>query len=412
MMEYMWIGFLGVGVVVCLVACMAINPKKTVSAIKKCFKKILGKSDGGNEVNKVNQQTVGEGNVNVIATEGGVVNVDMISNEDRAKNNESSKNDTRLHIRENREIDSSEIALAHYYTSLFAEDNRLKTEQIIIESQEHGSVEGKVLLTEKESGHEVRKLTYNLIGRFYNKVLTAEYVSVDNRMDERGTINLKLIDSNLLSGFCSFSRLSPTDDEIRVSPYVWVAGSNRDLLNGTYDFCTQCSAEKTVCCCASEEIDMPLFLDEEVDKISALLSSGKRAKRNYSTILPQPFDGTGVRQIKREDADGEGTISKCFFFNQDTKKCRIYEGRPLDCRLFPFDIKLSKDKSEYIVGYYTELCDRMLPDYSAMRRHAHILRPYFFLLYPYLHIYTSEIICPRLENAEFKKIDTFKSFVF
>ena len=363
-------------------------------------------------MNKTNQQTTGNGTVNVNAAGGSVVNVGITSNEAHEQNNESVKKDNRSHDREGKEIDGAEIALARNYTSLFAEDNRLKTEQIIIESQEHGSIEGKVLLTEKESGHEVRKLTYNLTGKFYNKVLTAEYVSVDNRIDERGTINLKLIDSDLLSGFCSFSRLSPADDEIRVSPYVWVAGSNKDLLNGTYDFCTQCSDEKTVCCCASEEIDMPLFLDAEVDNISALLSSGKRAKRNYSTILPQPFDSTGIRQIKREEVAGEGVISKCYFFNQDTKKCRIYEGRPIDCRLFPFDIKLSKDKSEYIIGYYTELCDRMLPDYSAMRRHAHILRPYFFLLYPYLHIYTSEMICPRLENAEFKKIDTFRSFVF
>lgn len=314
-------------------------------------------------------------------------------------------------------VDSStEIKLAPVYTSLFAEENRLKTEQIHITSQNHGKISGTVYLNEtNESGKIVNAYTYSLTGQFSNKVLTAEYTSQEERIDERGAINLKLIDSDLLSGFCSFSKThAPSDDEIRVSPYVWVAGKDKDLLDGTYEFCTECYKEKVVCCCASEEIDMPIFLDSEEDAIRCRLSKKKRDKKQYSKALAAPYDTAHARQIIRDTKLGEGgsiAYSKCHFFDYSEKKCKIYEGRPIDCRLFPFDIKLSGDKTEYIIGYYPDLCDRDLP-HTAMKRYAHMLRPYFFLLYPYLHIITSEPACERLNKATFKKLANFKDFVF
>ncbi len=309
-----------------------------------------------------------------------------------------------------------EMTLNDVYTSLFAEDNKLKTEQIHITKQENGNIEGTVSLQEiSKNGKTQVVYTYSLIGKYTNKVLTAEYFSKENRIDERGTINLKLIDSDILSGFCSFSKLSTVDDEIRVSPYVWVAGENKDLLNGTFDFCNDCYNENSVCCCANELVDMPILLDSEVDGLRNHLAKRNQNKDTYSSKLQEPFDETVVRQMNRIDKhDDNGNVvnTKCHFFDLDGKKCRIYEGRPIDCRLFPFDIKLSKDKSEYIIGYYRDLCERVLPDYKTMKKYAHILRPYFFLLYPYLHIITSDPVCERLKNADFNKIASFKEFVF
>ena len=309
------------------------------------------------------------------------------------------------------------IRLNNIYTSLFAEDNQLKSERIVITRQHQGCVEGYVELTEKDTqGHTNSTLTYCLKGIFANKVLTAEYTSKENRNDERGAINLKLIGSDMLSGFCSFSKSSSTmDDEIRVSPYVWVSGENIDLLDGTYDFCTQCYKEKAVCCCASEDIDMPVFLESEARAIQAKQNKRKKSLRIFSKNLPQPFQDTNVRQILRnskEDTNASAQNIRCHFFDYDSKECKIYSCRPLDCRLFPFDIKLAKNKSEYVIGYYTDLCDRELPEHNTMLRYAHILRPYFFLLYPYLHIITSDLVCERLKDAEFKQLANFKDFVF
>lgn len=310
----------------------------------------------------------------------------------------------------------AKIKLGQKYTSLFAEENRLKTEQITITKQHGQTVEGLVTLIEHDSeGNGTSRFTYSLKGRFINRILTAEYYSQEGNLDERGAINLKLIDSKILSGFCSFSKLSTTDDEIRVSPYIWVEGESKDLINGTFDFCTKCFEEHKVCCCASEKVDMPVFLNSEVSLIRNQLSNKTQGKNTFSKPLTAPFQNSQIRQMMRDEKkekDGQLVYTKCHFYDMDNQSCKIYNGRPLDCRLFPYDIKLSKDKKEYIIGYYTELCERNLPDEATMKKRAHILRPYFFLLYPYLHIVTSDEVCQRLNNADFQKIANFQDFVF
>ena len=268
-------------------------------------------------------------------------------------------------------IENSEsIRLKAKYTSLFVEDDKLKTEQIIITKQKNGVIEGTVTLLEMASGTEnSHSYSYSLKGRFTNKILTAEYFANKSGADERGAINLKLIDRDVFSGFCSFSKLSSSvDDEIRVSPYVWVAGENIDLMNGTFDFCTKCYEEHQVCCCASDKVDMPVFVNCELSAIRNQLVQKSTEKNTFSRALSEPFQKSPVRQMKREDKKGKdgGVLStKCHFYNMEEQKCRIYEGRPIDCRLFPYDIKLSEDKKEYIIGYYTGLCERNLPDYST-----------------------------------------------
>lgn len=333
-------------------------------------------------------------------------------------------NTTTINVNDNSSINeqlipsgNDQIVLGQTYTSLFAEDNKLKTEQIVITKQKNGQIEGTVTLCEKEAdGSNSLTHTYMLKGKYTNKVLTAEYYSQNEAVDERGAINLKLIDKDILSGFCSFSKLSAfVDDEIRVSPYIWVSGENKDLLNGTFDFCTKCSLEHRVCCCANPNVDMPVFLNTELDLIRQQLPRNKTEKNSFSKSLSSPYNNSSVRQMKRDEKKGPDDIleyTKCHFFDLDEQKCKIYEGRPIDCRLFPYDIKLSDDKKEYVIGYYTTICDRNLPELSVMKKKAHILRPYFFLLYPYLHMTTSNEVCQRLNSAEFREIAAFKDFVF
>lgn len=376
------------------------------------------------EKNRINQESQ-QGGVNISAEHGSTVNVSGLTPVQTQSANPAKSKETNSNAIEDESntdkgsmglLPSDIIKLQSVYTSLFAEDNQLKTETIYINKQENGCIEGKVELNEKDAhGETIRSFTYSLSGVFANKILTAEYKSIKSNSDERGAVNLKMIDADILSGFCSFSKLSIADDEIRVSPYVWVAGEKKNLIDGTYDFCTDCYMEKAVCCCASEDIDMPLFLDSETNNIRSMLDRRRQSKSSYSIALPKPYEQTNVRQIIRDEKnnpDGKSTVSKCHFFDYNSRQCRIYSGRPIDCRLFPFDIKLSKNKDKYIIGYYTDLCARPLPNHNIMRRNAHILRPYFFLLYPYLHIYTAESVCKRLKNAEFKEIASFQEFIF
>ena len=91
---------------------------------------------------------------------------------------------------------------------------------------------------------------------------------------------------------------------------------------------------------------------------------------------------------------------ECYFFTSG--KCKIYEDRPTDCRLFPFDIVLDKASGEYWVGYYTDICSKELPQ-KEMKKHLHILRPYLLLLYPYANIVTSDTVCEKLSKATFER---------
>lgn len=371
------------------------------------------KEGGTNKtINMNNKKNIDSQNVQ-IQTDAKNVNINIASAENH-NNSEIEKNPTNSNSKSSNSGKLTENKLAKEYTSIFAEDNKLKTETIKIIVQENDKVEGEVFLNDYNLKNGTAKnYSYKMIGTFSNKVLTADYYSNSSK-DERGVINLKMIDDKILSGFCSFSKLSPAEDEIRLSPYVWVEGAkDNDILNGTFSFCTECFVQHKDCCCSSDKVDMPIFAETEIDLLRNQLLKKNVSKDIYSKKLQEPYQGTCIRQMLREnELVNDKSVSRCHFFDINDKKCKIYEGRPIDCRLFPFDIRLDESKSQYIIGYYNELCENQLPNYTEMKKYAHILRPYFFLMYPYLHIITNDIVCEKLKDADFRKIANFKDFIF
>lgn len=301
-----------------------------------------------------------------------------------------------------------DIKLNTKYTSIFAEDSKLKSETITITKQKSHKVEGIVELNEMKPDGQKNNYTYSLKGTYANKILTAEYSSTSPTADERGSINLKLVDDGVFSGFCSFSKIATVNDEIRVSPYIWVAQENADLLNGTFNFCSICHDKKYKCCCANDRVDMPIFLNSELENIRNQLEDHAREKNTFSKEIGK----TNLRQMHFTNAQN-GSSTKCVFFDENTNQCNIYNGRPIDCRLFPYDIRYSLDQKEYMIGYYSEICQNV-PEQTEMKKKAHILRPYFFLLYPYLNTFTSEKLCPKLSQKEagWIEIAKFREFVF
>ncbi len=294
-----------------------------------------------------------------------------------------------------------EIILKKEYTSLLAENGKLQHERIVITKCSAGQVEGDVYFDEQ--------YIYKLTGTFRNRILTGEFSAVGKFLDERGTINLKLIDSDILSGFCSFSKISmDAEDQIRVSPYVWVAGKSLDLINGTYEFCTACHAENKVCCCASDDIDMPVLLQNETLQIQS-----KSPKERKARLFSNSIGRTSIRQMKSKPLEKDDISScACHFYDTKEHRCTIYDMRPVDCRLFPFDIRLNKETNEYWIGYYDELCERSLPDETTMRKYAHVLRPFIFLLYPYANIITADTVCTKLKDAHFWELYRLNQFIF
>lgn len=119
---------------------------------------------------------------------------------------------------------------------------------------------------------------------------------------------------------------------------------------------------------------------------------------------------TPIRQINEISSEKIG--SHCYFYDSDENKCKIYSIRPTDCRLFPFDIQLDTNTNEYWIGYYSDLCERRLPDVETMKQYAHILRPQLFLLFPYANTINNEEVCKRLKSATFEKLYKLEQFIF
>lgn len=191
-----WVGLLA-GVLSIIAAIVGI-----VISIKS---KSKAKGDVSSMPNKTTVNEADRGSINISAEGGSSITVSGVNATPVSKDADTTKPIDGLGESSGSEYES--IRLHNVYTSLFAEDNQLKTERITITRQDHGKIEGNVELNELNTqGEIVRTLTYTLTGVFANKVLTAEYLSKGSKSDERGAINLKLITSNILSGFCSFSK--------------------------------------------------------------------------------------------------------------------------------------------------------------------------------------------------------------
>jgi Fe-S-cluster containining protein len=94
-------------------------------------------------------------------------------------------------------------------------------------------------------------------------------------------------------------------------------------------------------CCRFPEADSflrPYFTAEEITRAVALgidSSHFPNPKGGQTTLVPHP--------------SGDGFI--CPAFEVDTSRCRIYEHRPLDCRLYPYAVMWDSGGSEVVLGW-------------------------------------------------------------
>jgi Fe-S-cluster containining protein len=307
-------------------------------------------------------------------------------------------------------------SLDEIYTSIYAEDNELHSEIIHLKHNRiNDSVTGDVTSLDGS-------MRFTLTGEFKDLILTGQYKATDGNKPERGSINLRLVE-DFLTGFCSFSNAAKDKDPIRVNPYVWVPGDKKNLLNGTYEFCTECHKDGAVCCCSSERIDEPLLLPNETQ---SLVNWVKKEEGNIKeTITPDYFSESikvskatlQIRRMKRAINNDKSCASNCYFYDANHNKCKIYEKRPIDCKLFPFDVIINPKNGELHIGYYQHLCGRALPDQSEMIKYAQILRPYFFIFYPYAHTTSLKPVAPRLHKEiiseeGFVDLGTLRDFLF
>jgi hypothetical protein len=105
--------------------------------------------------------------------------------------------------------------------------------------------------------------------------------------------------------------------------------------SGTYTKCSRCK-EKINCCCYFDKIDLPVLNDSEVKKIGEVSNFDF-----YDKISDNMY------RLKRCE-------NKCIFYKDD--ECIIYDIRPIDCQLYPYDI-IKKDDEYYLIIYLISCID-------------------------------------------------------
>ena len=153
---------------------------------------------------------------------------------------------------------------------------------------------------------------------------------------------------------------------------------------GTYKFCKGCKVGYN--CCTANLIDLPVMLKKDVDIISESLM-----------IKPEAFSKKVSVNLYQMKHSNEG----CYFYKNG--KCTIYDQRPIDCRLFPFDLKLSKNKKLQIV-LYTSVCELPLNmefEYLDVVKLVKMLEPH--------QIEFAKYNTPLLQNHTYIHVSTIKS---
>lgn len=274
------------------------------------------------------------------------------------------------------------IDISGKWNSFFHEGDVIQSETIEFK-QEGQKVQGEIILGNRK---------YLLDGEFKNQILMGKYISKNKRKDERGTIVLRRINENLLSGFCTFVY---KDKQVYSSPYILTSTTYHNVKKGTYSFCNSCVG-KFDCCCNCNKIDMPIVLPSEAQKIETI---SRRVIKDFATKLTN-----NLYQMRRVDDDEN---KGCIFFNNN--KCSIYENRPIDCRLFPFDFK--EIDGEYWLIYYNsiDICKALPTDITEIKNYAHNIRPLLDMLLPYMSECSDPIFSKRLEKQQYVKLFTIRS---
>jgi Fe-S-cluster containining protein len=276
---------------------------------------------------------------------------------------------------DNIEKNTTELSIAGDWSSVFAEGSSLKNEIIKID-QKGRQISATIKMLDK---------SYSFFGEFKNQILTGSYHSKSAKQDERGMIVLRYINENLLSGYCTFIYKSRS---VYNSSYVLSNIANHKADKGTYSFCNGCVG-KFDCCCNCENIDMPLLLPFEAERIAII---SRTSIDNFAEKLRQ---NSSIYQMKRS-ADTSG----CPFFVN--KKCTIYENRPIDCRLFPFDFR--QIDSEFWIIYYSDVCQAIPNAKGEIDACAHNIRPMLDIVIPYMAECVDPIYSEKLSKQPYSKL--------
>ena len=145
---------------------------------------------------------------------------------------------------------------------------------------------------------------------------------------------------------------------------------------GSFSFCEGCPAHSN--CCTGKTVDLPVLTPADAQTISE------------KTGIPRPeFCSETEGQLLTMRARAGGG---CYFYRDG--KCGVYDVRPIDCRMFPFDID-RMESGQLTTIVYSTACPK--PTYAL--KHAGRVSELMGDLEPYLDEYAS-IESPKLERHQ------------
>lgn len=120
--------------------------------------------------------------------------------------------------------------------------------------------------------------------------------------------------------------------------------------SGALDACHNCSGSK---CCGNIKhggtIEPPFLTSFDVAQIGQFTGLHPDV---YSETVTNPHTGNEVRFLKTTSREG------CHFLNEG--RCSIHDHRPIDCRLFPLDLRMVEGALTWVIYNYhhCELTER------------------------------------------------------
>ena len=283
------------------------------------------------------------------------------------------------------------INLSGEWISSFIQNNKIYNEKVNFE-QEGNKLIANIILN---YDNEICKYKFN--GKINKNIINGTYEFLEDSDIESGTISLKIINQNFLYGVATYISDDENSDDIVQSPYALFRNTNNNL--GTFNLCSNCVGKSATCCC-NPNVDSPMILPKEAETISKDMKINIEefsSKVDFSK-MHNDYTLKDLYQMKRQE-----NSNQCYFYRDN--KCTIYEIRPIDCRIFPYDIKLEKDGNYYLVYYKSNECQIINENIKDIKMVSYNTRLFLRLLLPYIREWSDKYCCSHLiENNDYEII--------
>lgn len=280
--------------------------------------------------------------------------------------------------------------LSGKWMSSFIQNNKIYNEDVIFKQKDNK------LYADITLNYDGEVCKYKFEGTIGKNVINGTYEYLDDCDIESGTISLKIINDDFLYGVTTYISSEENNDDVIQSPYALFRHTDNKL--GTFDLCHNC-VKKSATCCSNKCVDSPMLLPNEAEYIAKLKGLDISDFADLIDFKKMHNDSglKGLYQMKRQD-----NSNACYFY-QDSK-CSIYDVRPIDCRIFPYDVKLESDGNYYLVYYLANDCEVKNMDLGDLKIVSYNTRLFLRLLLPYLREWTDEYCSSNLTEKENYKV--------